>query len=114
MLGRRVSDVDITAADGDTRVVNLLHASRPVLLDLSGGVADLADVVQGRTDRADHVEAKCPAERWAVPVAGSVPAPAALLIRPDGYVAWPRRRAPVDAASLRMAPAIWFDPSQVP
>ena len=82
LLGQRVPDVDITAADGDTRVVNLLHASRPVLLDLSGGVADLADVVQGRTDRADHVEAKCPAERWAVPVAGSVPAPAALLIRP--------------------------------
>ena len=75
LLGRRVPDVDIATADGDTRVVNLLHASRPVLLDLSGGVADLADVVQGWTDRVDHVEAKCPAEHWAVPAAGSVPAP---------------------------------------
>jgi len=86
-----------------------------VLLDLSGGVADLADVVEGWTDRVDHVEAKCPAEHWAVPVAGSVPAPAALLIRPDGYVAWAAQAgAPVDAASLRMALAIWFGPSQVP
>jgi 2-polyprenyl-6-methoxyphenol hydroxylase-like FAD-dependent oxidoreductase len=115
LLGRRVPDVDITTADGDTRVVDLLHAGRPVLLDLSGGVADLADVVRDWTDRVDRIEAKCPAERWAVPMAGSVPAPAALLIRPDGYVAWAAPAGePVDAASLRAALAVWFGPGQVP
>ncbi len=62
---------DLTLDDG-RRVADLLHAARPVLLDLSGGALDIPAV----PDRVDVVTGTCP------------DAPAALLIRPDGYVAW--------------------------
>jgi 3-(3-hydroxy-phenyl)propionate hydroxylase len=84
LLGRRVPDLDLATASGTRRVFTLLHDAQPVLLDLGepGGldIAPWADRV--RLINAKHVGV------WELPVVGEVPAPTAVLIRPDGYVAW--------------------------
>jgi 3-(3-hydroxy-phenyl)propionate hydroxylase len=84
LLGRRVPDLDLITAEGPTRVFTLLHNARPVLLNLNEpGGFDLAPWA----DRVQRIEAKHPGP-WELPVIGPVTAPAAVLIRPDGYVAW--------------------------
>jgi 3-(3-hydroxy-phenyl)propionate hydroxylase len=84
LLGRRMPDLDVQTADGPTRVFTLLHDARPVLLDLGGaGPVDIA----GWTDRVRVVEATYDGA-WELPVLGEVAAPPAVLIRPDGHVAW--------------------------
>jgi len=84
LLGRRMPDLELEAADGPLRVFELLHDARPVLLNLGerGGfdITPWADRVQ--LIDATHVGA------WELPVLGAVTAPTAVLIRPDGYVAW--------------------------
>ena len=82
LVGRRVPDLDLRTADGPTRLFTLLHDARPVLLDL-GGSGDGARWAQRvRWVRATHEGA------LELPVLGEVPVPAAVLVRPDGYVAW--------------------------
>lgn len=81
LIGRRIPDLDVRTAAGPTRIYELLHSGRPVLLDLGANVSMPSDWV-------NVVEARCDAREWAVPVLGSAPAARALLIRPDGYVAW--------------------------
>jgi 3-(3-hydroxy-phenyl)propionate hydroxylase len=84
LLGRRMPDLDLQTPDGPTRVFNLLHGARPVLLDLGGaGGFDIAPWA----DRVRLVEATHDGV-WELPVIGEVAAPAAVLIRPDGHVAW--------------------------
>jgi 3-(3-hydroxy-phenyl)propionate hydroxylase len=84
LLGRRMPDLDLQTPDGPTRVFNLLHGARPVLLDLGGaGGFDIAPWA----DRVRLVEATHDGV-WELPVIGEVSAPAAVLIRPDGHVAW--------------------------
>jgi 3-(3-hydroxy-phenyl)propionate hydroxylase len=84
LLGRRMPDLELEIADGPLRVYSLLHDARPVLLDLGGRLdldvtpwADRLRVIDARYDGA-----------WELPVIGTVPAPLAVLIRPDGHVAW--------------------------
>ena len=84
LLGRRMPDLDIQTDDGPTRVFELLHDARPVLINL--GEAGGFDVAPW-TDRVRLLEAKHTGT-WELPVIGDVPAPQAVLIRPDGYVAW--------------------------
>lgn len=84
LLGRRVPDLDLVTADGPRRVFELLHAARPVLLDL--GEPGVLDATPG-LDRVDHVRAETAGD-WVLPVVGPVRAPAAVLVRPDGHVAW--------------------------
>ena len=84
LLGRRVPDLDLQTADGPTRAFTLLHGARPVLLDLGApGGSDISPWA----DRVRLVEAKH-AGVWELPVLGEIAAPPALLIRPDGHVAW--------------------------
>ena len=84
LLGRRMPDLDLHTADGPTRVFALLNDARPVLLDLGEpGGFDIAPWA----DRVGLVEAKNDGA-WELPVLGQVPAPPAVLIRPDGYVGW--------------------------
>jgi 3-(3-hydroxy-phenyl)propionate hydroxylase len=85
LLGRRMPDLDLVTADGPQRVFTLLHEARPVLLDFDDSTSRL-DV----TPWAGRVRLVAADYRgdWQLPVLGLVPAPAAVLIRPDGYVAW--------------------------
>jgi hypothetical protein len=84
LLGRRMPDLDVHAASGPTRVFTLLHDARPVLLDLGApGGFDLAPW----GERVRRVDAAYDGA-WELPVIGEVAAPPAVLIRPDGYVAW--------------------------
>jgi 3-(3-hydroxy-phenyl)propionate hydroxylase len=103
LLGRRVPDLDLDTAGGPLRVFTLLHAARPVLLDLGEpGGFDIAPWA----DRVELIDARY-VGTWELPVLGEVPAPAAVLIRPDGYVAWVG--GPADPG-LPDALATWFGP----
>jgi 3-(3-hydroxy-phenyl)propionate hydroxylase len=94
-------DLDVVSADGPVRVFALLHDARPVLLNLGepGGF----DITPW-ADRVRMVDAGY-AGPWELPVVGAVAAPAAVLIRPDGYVAW---TGDVTEPGLRDALATWF------
>jgi len=84
LLGRRMPDLDLIVGDRPTTVFSLLHAARPVLL--SFGPPPAADLASW-TDRVTFVEAVTDGS-WELPVVGAVPVPTAVLIRPDGHVAW--------------------------
>ncbi len=84
LLGRRVPDLDLVTADGPRRVFSLLHGARPVLLNLREP-AGLDTAPWAHRVRAVDASFAGP---WELPVLGHVAAPAAVLIRPDGYVAW--------------------------
>jgi 2-polyprenyl-6-methoxyphenol hydroxylase-like FAD-dependent oxidoreductase len=84
LFGRRMPDLDLVTAEGPRRMYTLLHDARPVLLDLGErGPLDIAPW----TDRVRHVRARY-AGAWQLPVLGTVAAPEAVLVRPDGHVAW--------------------------
>ncbi|MDQ6768723.1 MAG: FAD-dependent monooxygenase, partial [Gemmatimonadota bacterium] len=84
LLGRRMPDLDLVTAKGPLRVFTLLHNARPVLLNLGepGGF----DITPW-ADRVQLIDAKY-SGTWELAALGAVPAPTAVLIRPDGYVAW--------------------------
>jgi 2-polyprenyl-6-methoxyphenol hydroxylase-like FAD-dependent oxidoreductase len=84
LLGRRMPDLDLVTADGAVRVFALLHDARAVLLNLGERWAFDASPW---SDRVVAVDAQYGGE-WELPVLGHVAAPTAVLIRPDGYVAW--------------------------
>jgi 2-polyprenyl-6-methoxyphenol hydroxylase-like FAD-dependent oxidoreductase len=104
LLGRRMPDLDLVTANGPLRVFTLLHDARPVLLNLGepGGfdITPWADRVQ--LIDAEYVGV------WELPALGAVTAPTAVLIRPDGYVAWVG-----ELTQLGLADALttWFGPS---
>jgi 3-(3-hydroxy-phenyl)propionate hydroxylase len=103
LLGRRMPDLDLVTADGPRRVLELLHEARPVLLDL--GEPGRFNVAPW-ADRVKSVTASYEGE-WELPVLGTVTAPAAVLIRPDGYVAWVGDGTP---AGLADALTKWISP----
>jgi len=84
LLGRRMPDLDLVTADGPRRVFELLHEAQPLLLNfIEPGGFDIALWA----DQIQLVEARY-GGNWELPVLGAVTAPTAVLIRPDGYVAW--------------------------
>jgi 2-polyprenyl-6-methoxyphenol hydroxylase-like FAD-dependent oxidoreductase len=104
LLGRRMPDLDLVTADGPLRVFTLLHDARPVLLNLGepGGFE-----ITPWADRVMLIDATYDG-LWEVPALGVVIAPTAVLIRPDGYVAWVGE----DGAQLGLVDALttWFGP----
>jgi 2-polyprenyl-6-methoxyphenol hydroxylase-like FAD-dependent oxidoreductase len=84
LLGRRMPDLDLVTAEGPLRVFTLLHDARPVLLNL--GEPGSLDITSW-AERVQSIEADYAGE-WELPALGRVADPAAVLIRPDGYVAW--------------------------
>ena len=84
LLGRRMPDLDLTGDDGPLRVFELLHDARPLLLNL--GQPGDCDITPW-ADRVRLIEASYTGE-WELPVVGMVSAPSAVLVRPDGHVAW--------------------------
>jgi 2-polyprenyl-6-methoxyphenol hydroxylase-like FAD-dependent oxidoreductase len=106
LVGRRMPDLDLDIAGGSRRLFSLLHEARPVLLNLGErGGFDIAPWA----DRVRSVDAAY-AGAWELPAIGTVAAPAALLIRPDGHVAWVGDRA---QRGLADALTIWFGPPAV-
>ena len=103
LLGRRMPDLDLVTANGPLRVFTLLYNARPVLLNL--GEPGSFDI-NPWADRVQSIDAKY-VGAWELPVVGAVPAPTAVLIRPDGYVAWVGDRTQLGLAD---ALATWFGP----
>jgi hypothetical protein len=103
LLGRRMPDLDLVTANGPLRVFTLLHDARPVLLNLGGlggfDITPWADRVQLIDANYDGV--------WELPALGAITAPTAVLIRPDGHVAWVGAGTHV---GLRDAVTTWFGP----
>ncbi|HEX5496660.1 MAG TPA: FAD-dependent monooxygenase [Mycobacteriales bacterium] len=97
LLGRRLPPTPLKTANGDSSVSRVLSPGRGVLLDWSGQADLLADV-SAWADRVD--------------VVGVRPTPevdvAALLLRPDGHVAWVGVGGSADRHSLRAALSTWF------
>jgi len=103
LLGRRMPDLDLVTAGGPVRLYSLLHGARPVLLNLGGpGGFDLTPWA-GRVQRADASYDGA----WELPVLGEVSAPTAVLIRPDGHVAWV---GDLTDPGLPEALTTWFGP----
>jgi 3-(3-hydroxy-phenyl)propionate hydroxylase len=103
LLGRRMPDLDLVTANGPLRVFTLLHDARPVLLNL--GEPGAFDITPW-ADRVQMIDATYEGP-WELPVLGTVTAPTAVVIRPDGYVAWVgdlTRRGLTDALTT------WFGP----
>lgn len=101
LLGRRMPDLDLVTATGPRRVFTLLHAARPVLLNLgeAGRFHDVPRAGRVRTIDAEY------AGDWELPAVGAVQGPDAVLIRPDGYVAWVGDRGD---SRLQEALTAWF------
>jgi len=104
LLGRRMPDLDLVTADGAVRVFELLHGAKAVLLKL--GESRGPDIAPW-AERVQLVDAEYRGV-WELPVLGAVAAPTAVLIRPDGYVAWVGEPAdPGMPEALR----VWFGPA---
>src|SRR5204862_4948722 len=103
LLGRRMPDLDLVTPDGTVRVFTLLHDAHPVLLNL--GKPWGFDITRW-ADRVQLIDAEYGGP-WELPALGAVTAPTAVLIRPDGYVAWVGDR---DDLGLTDALTTWFGP----
>jgi hypothetical protein len=106
LLGRRMPDLDLVTADGPVALFTLLHDARPVLLNLGepGGF----DITPW-ADRVPLIDAGY-AGAWELPAIGAVTAPTAVLVRPDGYVAWVGDQTQVSLADTLTT---WFGPPTV-
>ena len=103
LLGRRMPDLDLVTADGPLRVFTLLHEARPVLLNLGApGAFDITPLA-GRVQLIDAEYVGT----WELPVLGEVTPPTAVVIRPDGYVAWVGEQTQLGLAD---ALTTWFGP----
>ncbi|GAA3629986.1 FAD-dependent monooxygenase [Microlunatus ginsengisoli] len=106
LLGRRMPDLDLDTPKGPTRVSRLLHEARPLLIDLAGpGTPGPRRLDPGGwAGRIRLVDARY-AGSWRLPAIGAVTAPTAVLVRPDGHVAWVEDGSaqPLSAALTR-----WF------
>lgn len=103
LIGRRMPDLDLTTTERPVRVYALLHDARPVLLNFGkprkSNVARWAERVQSIDVKYDGA--------WELPGLGVVEAPSAVLIRPDGYVAWVGDEREI---GLTDALSTWFGP----
>jgi len=101
LLGRRMPDLDLVTTNGPVRVFTLLHHARPVLLNLGepGGFD-----ITAWADRVQLIDAEYDGS-WELPAIGAVTAPTAVLIRPDGYVAWV---GDITQPGLAAALTTWF------
>ena len=96
LAGRWAPNMALTTPHGAASVAELLRPARGVLLDLTGSGA-FAAAGHGWNDRVHILTAHCPG-----------PPAAALLIRPDGYVAWAAAHDAQHAGGLRHALTAWF------
>jgi 2-polyprenyl-6-methoxyphenol hydroxylase-like FAD-dependent oxidoreductase len=93
LVGRFAPDLAVRLDGRATRLAELTRSGRALLLDLSGGEDLIAEAAPWK-DRVEVIVASGPD--------AGVPA---LLLRPDGYVAW------AGGPGLREALTRWFGPS---
>jgi hypothetical protein len=105
LLGRRMPDLDLVTAAGPLRVFELLHGAKPVLLNL-GQPGDFN--ITPWAKRVQLIDARYEGG-WELPVLGPVDAPDAVLVRPDGYVAWVGKGT---REGLSDALTSWFGPPE--
>ncbi|ARM88372.1 FAD-binding monooxygenase protein [Rhizobium sp. CIAT894] len=103
LLGRRMPDLELVTSDGCLRVYRLLKNAQPALLNL--GAPGSLDITPW-SGRIRSVDASYGGP-WELPAIGAVSAPTAVLIRPDGYVAWVGDGS---QDGLREAMTTWFGP----
>jgi 3-(3-hydroxy-phenyl)propionate hydroxylase len=103
LLGRRMPDLDLQTADGPTRLFNRLHDGGALLLDL--GETDDFDVTPWGRVRLVHASYD---GVWELPVLGEVASAPAVLVRPDGHVAW---TGALTDPTLPLALDSWFGPA---
>jgi 3-(3-hydroxy-phenyl)propionate hydroxylase len=103
LLGRRMPDLDLTTAKGPLRAFTLLNRARPALINFGepGGID-----ITAWSNRVQSIDAKYDGV-WDLPALGRVSAPTAVLIRPDGYVAWVGAQS---QSGLTDALSKWFGP----
>jgi hypothetical protein len=103
LLGRRMPDLDLVTENGPLRVFILLHDARPLFLNLGepGGFN-----ISPWADRIQLIDAEY-AGSWDLPALGRVIAPTAVLVRPDGFVAWV---GDLSQRGLTAALTTWFGP----
>jgi 2-polyprenyl-6-methoxyphenol hydroxylase-like FAD-dependent oxidoreductase len=101
LLGRRMPDLDLVTPAGTVRAFTLLHDAHPVLLNLG---KPWGFDISPWAHRVLAIDAKYAGD-WELPAMGQVAAPAAVLIRPDGYIAWVGDGADT---GLREALTTWF------
>lgn len=99
LLGRRMPDIEMQTSEGAMRVYSLLHSAQPLLLNF--GEPDRLNI----PDDQVRIVSAIYDGLWELPVLGEVTPPKAVLIRPDGYVAWVGDH--VDSA-LSQACEKWF------
>jgi 2-polyprenyl-6-methoxyphenol hydroxylase-like FAD-dependent oxidoreductase len=95
LVGGWAPDLALTTEHGDLRLATLMHAARPVLVDLTPD-GRLRDAAAAWEDRVETT------------VARSDEPLDAVLMRPDGYVAWAAGSGGGDASGLRRALVTWF------
>ena len=107
LVGRRMPDLALDTGSGPTRTYTLLHEAKPVVLNFAA--AQRIDISPWG-DRVRTVDAAFTGA-WELPVLGEVPPPTAVLIRPDGHVAWVENGTdePLTDALTR-----WFGPATAP
>jgi hypothetical protein len=93
LLGRRMPELDIQIDSGPTRIFTLLLRAQPLLLNFGAPI--------------DSAIAARYGGKWELPVIGEVAPPSAVLVRPDGYVAWVGQGSD---EGLREAQRRWFSP----
>jgi 3-(3-hydroxy-phenyl)propionate hydroxylase len=105
LVGRRIPDLELDTAHGPRRVFELLHEARPLLLDLDEPGRTVLDITRW-ADRVRHFHAEYNGP-WVLPVVGTVATPTAVLVRPDGHVAWVGEGS---SEGLDEALTRWFGP----
>ncbi|MGY4708752.1 FAD-dependent monooxygenase [Mycolicibacterium sp. CBM1] len=102
LLGLRMPDLDLHTADGPTRLFTLLHPAQWILL--THGQPCSADLT-GWERRVTTVHAHT-TPTWHLPILGEIAAPQAVLVRPDGHIAWVGRGT--TTTGLTDALTTWF------
>ena len=97
LAGEFAPDLALKTRTSETRLARLLHDGRPVMLDLVDS-AELREVAGFWSDRVDIVTA----------VTDQLTDTPAMLVRPDGYIAWSGTGAKSDARTLTTALRTWF------
>jgi 2-polyprenyl-6-methoxyphenol hydroxylase-like FAD-dependent oxidoreductase len=110
LTGRRVPDADITVDGIPRRLFELLHAAKPIYIELN----KTAEVSPDLPSAITRICARCADRQWQLPVLGPVTVPAAVLVRPDGYVAWAAADGSLNGLDHAVKQLVRYSPESPP